>query len=117
MIIPPAALVVTAFIVVARLVFSLPDNESRDTDAVLQSEHSHTDNSTFQTNCRFQSDFVLHRDLSSKAEEGRDQKSFDTDETTSVPTPTDDPNKLVPIVEGDVDPSELDAETPVDTDT
>lgn len=117
MIIPPAAIVVTAFIVVAKLVFSGPSDKVGDVDATLHSDSTVTDNVAFLTNCRYQSESVPHRSLASTSTQNEDQKSSDTDRTTTLPSKIDDPNERTDSDDEAKEQSNLKAETPEDTDT
>ena len=117
MIIPPAAIVVTAFIVVAKLVFSGPSDKASEVDATLHSDSSVTDNVVFLTNCRYQTDFVPHRNLASTSTERNDRKSDESAETVTSQSEIDDPKKLTHSEDEATEQSDLDAETPEDTDT
>ena len=117
MIIPPAAIVVTAFIVVAKLVFSGPSDKASNVDASLHSDSTATDNVVFLTNCRYQSDFVPHRNLVSTSTEIEDRKSSDSDRPSTLPSKIDDPNEQIRSDDEATEQSNLKTETLEDTDT
>ncbi len=115
MIIPPVALAIGAAVLVVKLLTSGQVDSPNDEETELKAERTESKYSHFASNCRFRSEKVPHRDLSSTSVESKDTHSVESGQP--VDKKTEDPNKLMHIDEDHADQSKLQAETPEDSST
>lgn len=117
MIIPPVVLAIGAVVVVVKLLISDQVDSPNDEEIALKAERNEPVYSHFASNCRFRSERVPHRDLSSTPSESTDNRSNTPDPSDQVADKTEDPNKLMNTDEDPLDQSKLKFETPDVSDT
>lgn len=116
MIIPPLALAFGAVVVVVKLLISGQISSSNEEEMTLKSERAEPKNSQLVSNCRFRSDKVPHRDLSSTSEVNIDNTPINSDQRELRSNKTNDSGELRLSDEAHADQSEQEAEAPEDTD-
>ncbi len=117
MIIPPIALAIGAVVVFVKLLISDQVDSPNDEEIALKAERNEPIYSHFASNCRFRSEKVPHRDLSSTPSESTDTTSNTPDPSDQTADKTDDPNKLMDTELDPLDQSKLKFETPEVSDT
>ena len=116
MIIPPLALAFGAVVVVVKLLISGQIDSSNEEEMTLKSDPAEPKNSQLASNCRFRTDKVPHRDLSSTSEVNIDNTPIKLDQSELPSNTTDDSGELRLSDEAHADQSKQEAEAPEDTD-